>query len=168
MALNFWSFCFYLRNACKCRPVTACRFSGYCESNPGFPCILVWQIILVVNLIKFRTNKETSSEWVDLSISWKDRLQEKCIVSPDIKRSKGKAVASDLPAFTPCLWIWLFLPLMPWVLLPPSFANTEPTFLSIPMWTEALSICLRVSIVMKRYHDHGSSYKGKHLIGACL
>ena len=25
--------------------------------------------------------------------------------------------------------------------------------------------CLKVSISVKRYHDHGNSYKGKHLIG---
>ena len=26
------------------------------------------------------------------------------------------------------------------------------------------AICLRVSIAVKRHHDHGNSYKGKHLI----
>ena len=30
---------------------------------------------------------------------------------------------------------------------------------------KCLSHC---SIAVKRQHDHGSSYKGKHLIGACL
>ena len=26
-------------------------------------------------------------------------------------------------------------------------------------------VCLRVSIAVKRHHDHSNSYKGKHLIG---
>jgi hypothetical protein len=30
------------------------------------------------------------------------------------------------------------------------------------------SVCLRVSIAVKRYHGHNNSYKGKHLIGAGL
>ena len=30
------------------------------------------------------------------------------------------------------------------------------------------SCCLRISIAVKRHHDHGNSYKGKHLAGAGL
>jgi hypothetical protein len=30
------------------------------------------------------------------------------------------------------------------------------------------NVLVRVSIVLKRYHDHGSSYKGKHFIGTGL
>jgi hypothetical protein len=29
-------------------------------------------------------------------------------------------------------------------------------------------VYLRVSVAMHRYHDHGNSYKGMHLIGAGL
>ena len=28
-----------------------------------------------------------------------------------------------------------------------------------------MPVLVRGSVIMKRYHDHGSSYKGKHLIG---
>jgi hypothetical protein len=31
-----------------------------------------------------------------------------------------------------------------------------------------LYVCLRISIAVKRHHDHCNSYKGKHLIGAGL
>jgi hypothetical protein len=31
-----------------------------------------------------------------------------------------------------------------------------------------LSHCLRVSIAVKKHHDHGNSYKGKHLVGEGL
>ena len=30
------------------------------------------------------------------------------------------------------------------------------------------SVLVRVSVAMKRHHDHGNSHKGKHLIGAGL
>lgn len=34
--------------------------------------------------------------------------------------------------------------------------------------TDSRSICLRVSIAVKRHHYHNSSYKGEHFIGAGL
>lgn len=40
----------------------------------------------------------------------------------------------------------------------------SPTSLS----TFLHGLCFRVSVAVKRYHDHGNSYKGKHLIRAGL
>jgi hypothetical protein len=34
--------------------------------------------------------------------------------------------------------------------------------------SQTISVLVRVSIALKRHHDHGNSYKGKHLIGAGL
>lgn len=39
---------------------------------------------------------------------------------------------------------------------------------SVPHVGKWQSACLRVSIAMKRDHDQGNSYKGKHLIGLGL
>ena len=40
-----------------------------------------------------------------------------------------------------------------------------------PLYTtkpHILTILVRVSIAVKRHHDHGNSYRGKHVIGAGL
>lgn len=39
--------------------------------------------------------------------------------------------------------------------------TTRPTFVS-------LGVIVRVSLAIKRYNEHGKSYKGKNLIGAGL
>jgi hypothetical protein len=37
-----------------------------------------------------------------------------------------------------------------------------------PVLSTFVSDCLRVSIVVKRHHDQGTSYKGQHLFGVGL
>jgi hypothetical protein len=47
----------------------------------------------------------------------------------------------------------------------PSFQPPQSAFKSLWGWTSGHQVCI-VSIAVKRHHDQGNSYKGKHLTGA--